>query len=54
VGDLDHSIEFLQMVKAQKIDGKAVVYPHRHSQSILQVPSWSAQDETAYLHEGKV
>jgi L-iditol 2-dehydrogenase len=53
VGDLDHAIEFLQMVKAQQIDGKAVVYPHRHSQKILQVPSWSAQDEIAYLEEGK-
>jgi hypothetical protein len=54
VGDLDHSIEFLQMVKAQKIDGKAVVYPHRHQQSILQVPSWSAQDEVAYLQSGDI
>lgn len=53
VGDLDHAIEFIQLVKAQQIDGKAVVYPHRSSQSILQVPSWSAQDETAYLQEGK-
>src|SRR5574341_111290 len=49
VGDLDHAVEFLEMVKAQRIDGKAVVYPHRHSDEILAVPSWSAQDERAYL-----
>ncbi len=52
VGDLDHAIEFLQLVKAQQIDGKAVVYPHRRSQNILQVPSWSAQDEATYLQGG--
>jgi L-iditol 2-dehydrogenase len=52
VGDLDHAIEFLQLVKAQQIDGKAVVYPHRRSQTILQVPSWSAQDEATYLQGG--
>ena len=52
VGDLDHAIEFLQLVKALQIDGKAVVYPHRHSQHILQVPSWSVQDEATYLQGG--
>ena len=30
IGDLAHAAEFLQMIKAQSIDGKAVVYPHRH------------------------
>ena len=54
VGDLDHSVEFLQLVKAQQIDGKAVVYPHRRSQNILQVPAWSPQDEAAYLQTGEV
>jgi len=49
VGDLDHAVEFLEMVKSQHIDGKAVVYPHRRSDKILAVPSWSAQDERTYL-----
>jgi threonine dehydrogenase-like Zn-dependent dehydrogenase len=49
IGDLDHAIEFLEMVKAQRIDGKAVVYPHRRSDRILAVSSWSAQDERTYL-----
>jgi len=54
VGDLEHSVEFLQLVKAQQIDGKAVVYPHRRSHTILQVPAWSPQDEAAYLQTGEV
>jgi hypothetical protein len=37
------------MVKAQTIDGKAVVYPHRRAGSILAVPKWTAADERAYL-----
>ena len=49
IGDLDHAIEFLEMVKAQEIDGKAVVYPHRHTDEIMTVPSWTGEDERAYL-----
>lgn len=52
VGDLDHAVAFLEMVKAQRIDGKAVVYPHRRSGEILTIPSWSSQDERAYLQAG--
>jgi threonine dehydrogenase-like Zn-dependent dehydrogenase len=49
IGDLEHAIEFLEMVKAQQIDGKAVVYPHRRTEKILSVASWSAADECDYL-----
>jgi len=49
IGDLAHTPEFLQMIKAQAIDGKAVVYPHRPSGEIRSVKSWTAQDEQAYL-----
>lgn len=52
IGDLDHSVAFLEMVKDQEIDGKAVVYPHRQTEEILAVPSWTAQDEQAYLDDG--
>ncbi|HZP03017.1 MAG TPA: zinc-binding dehydrogenase [Terriglobia bacterium] len=51
IGDLEHAREFLRMVMAQEIDGKAVVYPHRRSAEILAVKSWSAQDERDYLRE---
>ena len=49
IGDLEHAIEFLRMIRAQEIDGKAVVYPHRRSAEIKAVTSWSAQDEADYL-----
>jgi L-iditol 2-dehydrogenase len=49
IGDLDHAIEFLEMVRAQEIDGKAVVYPHRRTDQIIAVPSWTAEDERVYL-----
>lgn len=48
IGDLDHAPEFLRMVQAQKIDGKAVVYPHRRTEEIKAVGQWTAQDERAY------
>ena len=49
IGDLAHAADFLQMIKAQAIDGKAVVYPHRPSSEIRTVKSWTAQDEQDYL-----
>jgi L-iditol 2-dehydrogenase len=49
IGDLEHAIEFLRMIMAQEIDGKAVVYPHRRTAEIRAVKSWSAQDEADYL-----
>jgi len=49
IGDLDHALDFLHMIKAQEIDGKAVVYPHRRTREILRVKSWMAQDEAQYL-----
>jgi threonine dehydrogenase-like Zn-dependent dehydrogenase len=49
IGDLEHAGEFLRMVGAQEIDGKAVVYPHRRSAEIRAVKSWSARDEREYL-----
>jgi L-iditol 2-dehydrogenase len=50
IGDLEHTIEFLRMIKAQAINGKAVVYPHRRTASILDVRSWSSQDESNFLN----
>ncbi len=49
IGDLEHSIDFLRMVAAQEIDGKAVVYPHRRSAEIRAIKSWEAEDECIYL-----
>ncbi len=49
IGDLDHAIELLQMVKAQQLDGKAIVYPHRRTGEIKTVHTWTAADEQEYL-----
>ena len=49
IGDLEHAIDFLRMTKAQAIAGKAVVYPHRRTEEILAVRSWTSQDESDYL-----
>ena len=54
VGDLEHAIELLKLVKAQQIDGKAVVYPHRRTQSIHSVDSWSGADERSYLQASEI
>lgn len=49
IGDLGHTVDFLRMIQAQAIDGKAVVYPHRRTAGILAVKRWTAQDEENYL-----
>jgi hypothetical protein len=37
------------MIKAQQLDGKAVVYPHRRAAEILAVPRWTLGDERRFL-----
>jgi len=54
IGDLEHAVEFLRMIRAQEIDGKAIVYPHRRSAEIKVVRSWSGQDEAHYLEQSPV
>lgn len=54
IGDLEHAPDFLKMIKAQTIDGKAVVYPHRKTREILSVLRWDAADEQSYLAEDGV
>jgi L-iditol 2-dehydrogenase len=49
IGDLSHTADFLEMIKKQAIDGKAVVYPHRRTDEILSVKSWTAKDEKEWL-----
>jgi threonine dehydrogenase-like Zn-dependent dehydrogenase len=54
VGDLEHAIELLELVKVQQIDGKAVVYPHRRTKEIHSVDSWSGADERSYLQASEI
>ena len=49
IGDLNHSIEFIDLIKKAQSDGKSVVYPHRPATQVLAVPQWTADDERAYL-----
>ncbi|MGQ9786178.1 MAG: hypothetical protein ACUVSJ_06940, partial [Anaerolineae bacterium] len=49
IGDLEHAPQFLELIKTQALDGKAVVYPHRRTSEILSVPKWTAEDEKRYL-----
>jgi threonine dehydrogenase-like Zn-dependent dehydrogenase len=49
IGDLAHAPLFLDWVRAQRLDGKAVVYPHRHADAVTHTASWSAEDEREYL-----
>ena len=51
IGDLEHLPDFLEMIRARTLDGKAVVYPHRRVDSIRVVPQWTAGDETRFLAE---
>jgi len=49
VGDLDHAPELLGMARDGRVQGKAIVYPHRHSEVILNVDRWTRADEQRYL-----
>ena len=52
VGDLDHAPELLRWARERKVQGKAIVYPHRRNDAIETVPRWTAEDEHRYLAEG--
>jgi threonine dehydrogenase-like Zn-dependent dehydrogenase len=52
IGDLDHAPELLQMAREARVQGKAIVYPHRRTGSIRDVERWSAEDERRYFAQG--
>lgn len=52
VGDLEHAPELLQMARQHRVEGKAIMYPHRRSPSIATVPRWDPDDEHRYLAAG--
>jgi L-iditol 2-dehydrogenase len=52
VGDLDHTPDFLAMIRDRTNDGKAVVYPNRHVTAIREVQRWTADDERALIGGG--
>jgi threonine dehydrogenase-like Zn-dependent dehydrogenase len=52
IGDLDHTADFLAMIRDRRNDGKAVVYPNRSLSEIRPVDGWTAEDEHALLGDG--
>ncbi len=49
IGDLSHAAVFLRQIREGKLNGKAVVYPHRSAENITTAERWTADDEAAYL-----
>ncbi len=52
VGDLAHAPELLQIAREGRVQGKAIVYPHRRSSAIKDVTRWDSADERRYLAAG--
>jgi threonine dehydrogenase-like Zn-dependent dehydrogenase len=52
VGDLEHAPQLLHMAREGRVQGKAIVYPHRRSSAVLDVSGWTAEDEARYLADG--
>ena len=49
IADLAHVPELLVQMQNHQLDGKALVYPHRVSQTIRRVAQWTHHDERDYL-----
>lgn len=52
VGDLDDAVDFLTLVKQQKLDGKAIVYPHTKLPQPIEVKEvWTREKEREHLEQ---
>lgn len=51
VGSLDNAPAVLEMIKAGKISGKAILYPQVRHTPLRMVESWSAEEERVFLDE---
>ena len=49
IGDLTHAPRLFEMAREQLVEGKAIVYPHRRTETIATVSRWDADDEQRYL-----
>lgn len=52
IGSLEHAIEMIHDVKDQKLEGKAVLYPHHCVDTAFEVQNWTAADEVRHLSGG--
>ncbi|MEM8849151.1 MAG: zinc-binding dehydrogenase [Pseudomonadota bacterium] len=49
VGGMAQAIELIDDVRHQRLDGKAVLYPHRPQDAAFEVDGWTAADEARHL-----
>ncbi len=49
IGSMAQSIELIDDVRHQRLDGKAVLYPHKPIAAAFEVDGWTAEDEARHL-----
>ena len=51
VGSIESAIKVLQMIKNNKIQGKAILYPHIRQMDLKMVDHWDKEKENKFLEE---
>ena len=49
IGGLEHALELIEDVRHQRLEGKAVLYPHRRIGAAFEVEGWTGNDENRHL-----
>ena len=49
IGGLEHALELIDDVRHQRLEGKAVLYPHRRTGAAFEVKGWTGDDEIRHL-----
>ena len=49
IGGLEHALELIDDVRHQRLEGKAVLYPHRKTDAAFSVEGWTGDDEVRHL-----
>ncbi len=53
IGNLAHTVELIHEVREQRLDGKAIVYPHQPIQRPFVVRGWTGADEAALFRASR-
>lgn len=51
VGSLDNAVDVLKQIQDQRLDGRAILYPHIPSMPLRLVDAWDGDQEAALLEE---
>jgi len=51
VGSIDSAPKVLKMIKSNKIQGKAILYPHIRQTDLQMVDYWDKERENEFLEE---